>query len=30
MDLIHPFRLVFEKKGEEIQSANILEIVDYH
>ena len=30
MDLIHPFRLVFEKKGEEIQIANILEIVDYH
>ena len=30
MDLIHPFRLVFEKKGDEIQIANILEIVDYH
>lgn len=30
MDLVHPFRLVFEKKGNEIQIANILEIVDYH
>ena len=30
MDLIHPFRLVFEKKGNEIQVANILEITDYH
>lgn len=30
MDLVHPYRLVFEKKGEEIQIANILEIVDYH
>lgn len=26
----HPLRLVFEKKGEEIQIASILEIVDYH
>ncbi len=30
MDLVHPYRLVFEKYGEEIQIANILEIVDYH
>ena len=30
MDLIHPYRLVFEKNGEEIQIAHILEIVDYH
>ena len=30
MDLIHPYRLVFEKNGDEIQIANILEIVDYH
>lgn len=30
MDLVHPYRLVFEKKGNEIQIANILEIVDYH
>lgn len=30
MDLVHPHRLVFEKKGNEIRIANILEIVDYH
>ena len=30
LDLIHPYRLVFEKNGDEIQIANILEIVDYH
>ena len=30
MDLVHPHRLVFEKKGNEIQIANILEITDYH
>ena len=30
MDLVHPYRLVFEKNGNEIQIANILEIVDYH
>ncbi len=30
MDLVHPYRLVFEKKGNESQIANILEIVDYH
>lgn len=30
VDLVHPFRLVFEKNGEKIQIANILEIVDYH
>ena len=30
MDLVHPYRLVFEKKGDIIQIANILEIVDYH
>lgn len=30
MDLVHPYRLVFEKIGDEIQIANILEIVDYH
>ncbi|MCC8067737.1 MAG: type II toxin-antitoxin system RelE/ParE family toxin [Clostridiales bacterium] len=30
VDLIHPYRLIFEKNGEEIQIANILEIVDYH
>lgn len=30
MDLVHPYRLVFEKHGQEIQIAHILEIVDYH
>lgn len=30
VDLVHPYRLVFEKNGEEIQIANILEIVDYY
>lgn len=30
MDLEQPYRLVFEKKGNEIQIANILEIIDYH
>lgn len=30
MDLVHPYRLVFKKHGNEIQIAHILEIVDYH
>ena len=30
MDLIHPQRLIFEKKGNEIQIVNVIEIVDYH
>ncbi|MCD8224302.1 MAG: type II toxin-antitoxin system RelE/ParE family toxin [Clostridiales bacterium] len=30
LDLIHPYRLVFEKDGEKIQIARIVEIVDYH
>lgn len=30
MDLIHPYRLVFEVVGDKVQIANILEIVDYH
>lgn len=30
VDLIHPMRLVFEKIGDEIQIANIIEITDYH
>lgn len=30
MDLIHPYRLIFVKTGEEIQIANVMEIVDYH
>lgn len=30
VDLVHPYRLVFEKHGNEIQIAHIKEIVDYH
>lgn len=30
VDLVHPYRLVFEKIGNEIQIVNVLEIVDYH
>lgn len=30
VDLVHPYRLVFEKQGNEIQIANIIEIADYH
>jgi proteic killer suppression protein len=30
VDLVHPYRLVFEKHGRQIQVANIIEIVDYH
>lgn len=30
VDLVHPYRLVFEKHGNKIQIANIFEIVDYH
>lgn len=30
LDLVHPYRLIFEKKGNEIQIAKIQEIVDYH
>ena len=30
MDLIHPQRLIFEKRGNEIQIVNVLEITDYH
>lgn len=30
VDLVHPYRLVFEKHGDIIQIAHILEIVDYH
>ena len=30
VDLVHPYRLIFEKCGEEIEVANIVEIVDYH
>ena len=30
VDLVHPYRLVFVKHGNEIQVAHIMEIVDYH
>lgn len=30
MDLVHPYRQIFVKTGEEIQIANVMEIVDYH
>ena len=30
VDLVHPKRLIFEKKGNEIHIVNIVEIVDYH
>ena len=30
VDLVHPYRLVFEKNGSEIRIAHILEITDYH
>ncbi len=30
VDLIQPYRLIFEKIGNEIQIVNIIEIVDYH
>lgn len=30
MDLVHPYRLVFEKIGDIIQIANIVSIEDYH
>ncbi len=30
VDLVHPYRLVFEKQGELTQIAHIIEIVDYH
>lgn len=30
MNLVHPYRLIFEKKGNEVQIAYIMEIVDYH
>lgn len=30
VDLVHPYRLVFEINGNKIQIANIIEIVDYH
>ena len=30
VDLVHPYRLIFEKIGDQIQIANIIEITDYH
>lgn len=30
VDLVQPFRLIFEKHGDEIQIAKIIEIEDYH
>lgn len=30
VDLVHPYRLTFEKHGGKIQIAHITEIVDYH
>jgi hypothetical protein len=30
MDLINPYRLVFELKSSAIQIARVIEIVDYH
>mgnify|MGYP000003460239 CR=1 FL=1 len=30
MDLVHPYRLIFEKKGNDIQIVRIIEITDYH
>ena len=30
VDLVHPYRLVFEKKNNEIRIVNVIEIVDYH
>lgn len=30
MDLIHPYRLIFAKLGNEIEIVNVIEIIDYH
>ena len=30
VDLVHPYRLIFEKHGNMIQIAHILEITNYH
>ena len=30
LDLVHPYRLIFAKRGEEISLVEIQEIVDYH
>lgn len=30
VDLVHPYRLVFEKHDNKVQIAHIMEIIDYH
>lgn len=30
VDLVHPYRLVFEKHGNKVQIPHIVEIIDYH
>ena len=30
VDMVHPYRMIFEKHGNKIQVAHIMEIVDYH
>lgn len=30
MDLIHPYRLIFTRTGDDIQIAKVQEITDYH
>lgn len=30
MDLVHPYRLIFEKKGNILQLVRIISIEDYH
>ena len=30
LDLVHPFRLIFLKKGEDVQIVRIIDIADYH
>lgn len=30
MDLTHPYRLIFEKRNEQLVAVDILEITDYH
>ena len=30
VDLVHPYRLVFEKVEDQIQIVSITEIIDYH
>ncbi|MCF0113756.1 MAG: plasmid maintenance system killer protein [Erysipelotrichaceae bacterium] len=30
VDLVHPYRLVFERRGNVVEIAHVLEIVDYH